>query len=82
MKSAKRPSQLMEGEDSDMPVDASLANQPLQPRPQHLVCGYCLKPGNLQDSHRETYELCFVCESGDHLKSDCLFKKAENIASI
>ena len=54
MKLAKRPSQLMEVEDSDRlmevedsdrPLNAPLAKPSLQPYPQHMTCGYCLKPG-------------------------------------
>jgi len=74
MKSAKRPSQLMKGEDSDRPLDTPLAKQSLQPHPQHITCGYCLKLGHLQRNRRKAYELCFVCGFGDHLKSDYLFK--------
>ena len=39
-----RPSQLMEDEDSDRPLNTPLAKPSLQPRPQHMICGYCLKP--------------------------------------
>jgi len=35
----------MEGEDSDRPLDTLLAKQPLQPRPQHMICGDCMKLG-------------------------------------
>ena len=38
--------------------------------------------GHLQRNRWKAYELGFVCWSGDHLKSYCLFKKAGNIASI
>jgi len=82
MKSAKRPSQLIEGEGSDRPLDTPLAKQPLQSHPQYMLCGYCLKREHLQHNCRKAYELSFECESGDHLKSDCPFKKAENTALI
>ena len=82
MKLANRHSHLMEGEDSDRPLDTPLAKQPLQPRPRHMICGYCMKPGHLQRNRKKNYELCFVCGPEDHLKSDCPFKKAENTAPI
>jgi len=37
MKSAKRPSQLMEGEGSDRPLNTPVAKPSLQPRPQHMI---------------------------------------------
>ena len=73
MKSVKRPSKLMEDENSDRPMDTPLAKQPLHARPQNIICRYCLKPRHLQHSHRKTYELCFVCGMGDNLESDCPF---------
>jgi len=82
MKLVKRPSQFTEGEDSDMPLDTPLVKQPLQPRPQHMICEYCLNLGHLQRNRQKAYELCFVCGSGGHLKSDCPFKKAENTSPI
>ena len=45
MKSANAPSQLMKGENSDRPLDTPLAKQSLKPHPQHMLCGFCLKPG-------------------------------------
>jgi len=78
MKSAKRLAQLMESEDSDKPLNTLLAKQFLQPRPQHMICGYSLKLRHLQRNCREAYELRFVCGSGDQLKSDSPLKKAEN----
>ena len=50
MESAGKPSQLMEGEGSDKPLDTPLAKQPLQPRTLHMICEYCLKPGHLQSN--------------------------------
>ena len=82
MKSVKRPSQLMEGEDSDRPQDTPLAKQSLQNRPQHMIYGYGLKPGYLQHSYQKAYKFHFVYGSGDHLKSECPFKKTENTAPI
>jgi len=57
MKLAKRPSQLMEDEDSDRPLDTPLVKQPLQPRPQHMICGYCPKSGTYR---QKVYELCHI----------------------
>jgi len=37
---------------------------------------------HLQRNYRKAYEFCFVCGSGDQLKSDNPFKKAENTALI
>ena len=53
MKLAKRSSQLMEVEDSDRPLDAPLAKPSLQPCPQHMTCGYCLKPGTYNTTARK-----------------------------
>ena len=79
MKLANRPSQLMEGEDSDRPLDTPQAKQLPQPHPQHMICGYCLKLEHLQHNCRKAYELCFECGSKDQLKSDCPFKKTETL---
>ena len=81
MKLAKRPSQLMGVKDSDRPLDAPLAKPSLQPRPQHKTCGYCLKLGTYNATARKVMNYV-VYGSGDQLKSDCLFKETENIASI
>ena len=81
MKLAKRPTQLMEAEDSDRPLDASLAKPFPQPRPQHMTCGYCLKSGTYNATARKVMSYV-VCGSGDQLKSDCAFKEANNIAPI
>ena len=53
MKLTKRPSQLMEVEDLDRPLDAPLAKPPLQPCPQHMTCGYCLKQGTYNVTARK-----------------------------
>jgi len=82
MKSAKRPSQLMEDEDSDRPLDIPLAKQSFQPCPQQMICGYFLKPSHLQRNCWKAYELSFMCGFGDHMKSKCSFKKTKNTASI
>jgi len=76
-----RPSQLMEGEDLDRPLDTPLAKPSLQPRPQHVICGYCLKP-SIYSAITEKFMNYVVYESGYHLKSDCPFKKTENTAPI
>jgi len=71
----------MEGEDSDRPLDTSLDKQSLQPYPQHVICGYCLKLGTY-NATAEKFMNHVVYGYGDHLKSGCLFKKAENTAPI
>ena len=81
MKLAKRPSQLMEVEDSDRPLNTPLAKPSLQPCPQHMTCGYCLKPGTYNTTSKKVMNYV-ICGSGDQLKSDCPFKEAENIAPI
>jgi len=53
MKLVKRPSQLMEVEDLDRSLDASLARPSLQPCPQHMTCGYCLKQGTYNTTARK-----------------------------
>jgi len=70
----------MEGEDSDRPLDTLLDKQSLQSHPQHIIYGYCLKPGYLQHNFWKAYELHFVRGSKDQLKSNSPFKKAENTA--
>jgi len=63
-------------------INIPQAKQSLQPRPQHMICGYCLKPGHLQCNCQKAYELCFVCGFRDQLNSDCPFEKPENTALI
>ena len=75
MKLAKRPSQLMEVEDLDRPLDAPLAKPSLQPCPQHMTCRYCLKPGTYNATTRKVMNY-LVYGPGDQLKSDCSFKEA------
>ena len=60
MKSAKRPSQLIECEDSDRSLGTPLAKQPFQPRPQDMICEYCLKSGTYNVTARKlmNYVLC------------------------
>ena len=53
VKLTKRPSQLMGVEDSDRALDAPLAKPSLQPCPQHMTCGYCLKPGTYNTTTRK-----------------------------
>ena len=53
MKLVKRPSQLMKVEDLDRSLDAPLARPSLQPCPQHMTCGYCLKPGTYNITARK-----------------------------
>jgi len=81
MKLAKRPSHLMEVEDSDRPLDAPLAKPSLQPCPQHKTCEYCLKSGTYNATARKVMNYV-VYGPGDQLKSDCSFKKTESIAPI
>ena len=65
MKLGKRHSELMEGEDSDRPLDAPLAKQSLKPHPQYMICGYYLKPEHLKCNCQKAHELCFEYESRD-----------------
>jgi len=81
MKLAKRRSQLMEVEDLDRPLDAALAKPSLQTCPQHMTCGYCLKPGTYNTTARKVMNYV-VYVSEDQLKSNCSFKETENITSI
>ena len=81
MKLAKRPSQLMEVEDLDRPLDAPLAKPSLQPYPQHMTYGYCLKPGTYNTTARKVMNYV-VYGSEDQLNSNCSFKETENITSI
>jgi len=81
MRLAKRPSQLMEVEDSNRPLDAPLPKPSFQPRPQYMTCGYCLKLGTYNTTARKVMNYV-ICGSKDQLKSDCPFKEAENIALI
>ena len=64
LKSANRPSHLMEGEDSDRPLNTPLAKQSLQPHPQHMICGYCLEPGTYNATAEKfmNYVLCTSLE--------------------
>ena len=78
-KSAKRPSQLMEGKDSDRPLGTPLVKQSLQPCPQYMIYEYYLKLKHLQRNHLKVYELCFMCRFGDHLKNDCPFKRQRTL---
>ena len=64
MKLAKRPSQLMEVGDSDRLLDAPLAKPSLQPYPQHMTCGYCLKPDTYNTTARKIMNYV-VYGSGD-----------------
>jgi len=81
MKTAKRPSQWMEGEDLDRPLGTLLAKQSLQTSPQHMIYGYCLKLSTYNATAKKFMNYV-VYESRDQLKSDCPFKKTENIAPI
>jgi len=64
MKLVKRPSQLMEVEDSNRPLDTPLAKPSLQPCPQHMTCGYCLKPSTYNTTARKVMNYV-VYGSGD-----------------
>ena len=43
----KRPFQQMSRTDSVKNTGAPPANQPYQPRPQHMICSYCKRPDHL-----------------------------------
>ena len=67
MKLTKRPSQLMEVDGSNRPLDAPLAKSSLQPCPQHMTCEYCLKPGTYNTTTRKIMSYV-IYGSEDQLK--------------
>ena len=73
-KSVKRPFQLKGGEDSVGPLDPPLAEQLLQPLPQQMRCGYCLKLGHYKRDCRMENKVCLACGCDGHMIMDCSFR--------
>jgi len=72
---ANKFSQLMEGEDSDKPLDTPLAKQSLQPHPKYMICGYCRKSRHIQQKCQMAKGPCLICGYKDHSVNNCPFKR-------
>ena len=59
-KSVKRPFRLKGDEDSVGSLDTPLVEQLLQPLPQQIRCGYCLKFGHYKRDCRMANKVCLV----------------------
>jgi len=73
-KSVKRPFQLKGGIDSVRPMDTPLAKQLLQPLPQQMRCGYCMKLGHYKRDCRMANKVCLACGSDGHMIRNCSFR--------
>ena len=70
-KLVKKSFQLKGGEDSIGPLDTPLAEKLLQPLPQQMRCGYCLKFRHYKRDCRMANKVCLACESDGHLIRNC-----------
>ena len=78
----KRPSQLMDGEDSVRLINVPLTKRSFQLSLPQSVCNFCHKPGQYKRDYWMINGLCLACGTRGHLIRDCPFRKIGNIVPI
>ena len=81
-KLVKRPSQLMDGEDSVRLINVPLTIRSFQPSLPQSVRNFVHRPGHYKHDYRMVNVLCLACGTEGHLIRDCPFKKIRNIIPI
>ena len=79
---AKKPSQLMDREDSVRLINVPLTKRSFQPSLPQSVCNFCRKSRHYKRDIQMANGLCLACEIGGYLIRDCPFRKIENITLI